>query len=244
MSSVKSSSAKQAARQYVSTVPFHNDLFSYATSYNASTGITSGAISAPIAGANASTCPAGRILRENGKKLYVGAHPGVPTYMVGVFDSASMLSGYIDPNSPVFAVSNNQIPGFYANGVDPGVGGMVDAGQPVYTNGVVVAKGQIRNVGPAGERVALNGAQANIAIDARTGPFIFISGNGNNTLTVNNFNFGDRLYIQMSGTGNVTFSTGFGVSTNNVTKNSMMFTFVCDGAHMLEQSRANWALVY
>jgi len=240
MSSIKSNSAKQTARQYVAAVPFHNDLFSYAVTYTPATGMTTGAISAPIAGANASTCPAGRILRENGKKLYKGAHPGVNTYMVGVFDSITLLSGFIDPDSPVFAVANNQIPGFYANGVDQGPGGMIDAGQPVYTNGVVVAKGQIRNIGAAGSRVALDGTQANIVIDASQGSFVFISGNGNNTVSVGNFNFGDRLYIQTSGTGNISFSTGFGVSTVTASKTNMMFTFVSDGAHMLEQARSSW----
>jgi len=219
-------------------------LFSYTTSYNPQTTQTTGVLSAPVAGANASVCPAGRILRENGKKLYPNAHPGVNTYMVGVFDSISFLSGFIDPDSPVFAVANNQIPAGYATGVDPGPGGMIDAGQPVYTNGVIVSKGQMRNIGATGVRTPINGAQANITIDASMGSFVFISGNGNNTLSVTNFNFGDRLFIQTSGTGNVTFSTGFAVSTITAVKDSMMFTFICDGAHMLEQSRASWTNIF
>jgi hypothetical protein len=164
--------------------------------------------------------------------------------MVGVIDSITFLKGYIDPNSPVFAVSNNQIPVFYANGVDPGAGGLADEGQPVYTNGVVVSRGQMRNIGAFGQRVALDGTAANIVIDASMDSFVFISGNGNNTVSVGNFNFGDRLFIQTVGTGNVTFSTGFGVSTNGVVKISMMFTFICDGAHMIEQSRTAWPNVY
>ena len=239
-----SSYSKQPARQYVSAVPFHNDLFSYTITTDQQTYVKTGTLYAPITGANATTCPAGRILRESGKKLYPGVHIGVSTYMVGVIDSITFLQGYIDPNSPVFAVSNNQIPVFYANGVDPGPGGMADKGQPVYTNGVVVSKGQMRNVGVAGERIAIDGTLANIAIDVSQGSFVFISGNGNNTLTASNFNFGDRLFVQLTGSGNVTFSTGFGVSTNGVVKNSMMFTFVCDGAHMIEQSRAAWTNVY
>lgn len=239
-----SSYSKQPARQYVASAPFHNDLFSYTITTNQQTYVKTGTLAAPITGANETTCPAGRILRESGKKLYPGVHVGVSTYMVGVIDSITFLQGYIDPNSPVFAVSNNQIPVFYANGVDPGPGGMADKGQPVYTNGVVVSKGQMRNVGVAGQRVAIDGTLANIAIDVSQGSFVFISGNGNNALTASNFNFGDRLFIQLSGSGNVTFSTGFGVSTNGVAKNSMMFTFVCDGAHMIEQSRAAWTNVY
>ena len=178
------------------------------------------------------------------RKLYPNAHPGVRTYMIGVFDSISFLSGFIDPDSPVFAVANNQIPAGYATGVDPGPGGMLDAGQPVYTNGVIVSKGQMRNIGAAGARVTIDGTQPNIVIDVSKGSFVFISGDGNNTVTAINYNFGDRLFIQTSGLYNITFSTGFGVSTATALKNSMMFTFICDGAHMLEQSRASWGNVF
>lgn len=243
MSSIKSLSSKQPTRQFVAVAPFNNDFFSYTTSYNPMTAVTSGTLSI-VSGATASNCPAGRILREVGKKLVPGIHPGVATYMIAVFDSITLFQGYIDPDSPIFAVSNTAIPAFMANGVDPGPGGQADKGQPVYTNGVIVAKGQIRNIGMAGQRVGLDGSQSSIAIDASQGSFVFINGNGNNTVTVNNFNFGDRLYIQTSGSGNITFSTGFGVQSNNVPKSNMLFTFVCDGAHMIEQARSNWLYVY
>lgn len=90
--------------------------------------------------------------------------------------------------------------------------------------------------------------KANIAIDARQGSFVFISGNGDNTLTVTNFSFGDRLFIQLTGTGNVRFSTGFGTATDTMTtpiaKNSMMFSFVCDGANMLQVAESSWGYVH
>jgi len=266
MSSIRSNPSKQAARQYVAASAFHNDFFSYTVSKNVYTNVTTGTLASPIAGANSSTCPAGRILRESGKKLYPGAHPGVSTYMVGVIDSVTFLAGYIDPNSPIFAVSNNDIPAFYANGVDPGPGGLADEGQPVFTNGrivaagdaviggnesvtgTIVANGQIRCMGASGMRVAVDGTQTNIVIDARQGSFVFISGNGNNTLTVTNFSFGDRLFIQLSGTGTVRFSTGFGTAddtmTTPITKNSMMFSFICDGAHMLQNAESSWGYVH
>jgi hypothetical protein len=38
----------------------------------------------------AGDCPAGRVLRETGRKLYAtAAYPGVSTYMVSVYDSVS-----------------------------------------------------------------------------------------------------------------------------------------------------------
>jgi hypothetical protein len=252
MSSVKSVSSKQPTRQYISTVPFNNDFFSYTVTRNRQAHMDVGTLTAPIAGATIVSCPAGRILRENGKKLYPDVHPSIDTFMVGVIDSITLLSGFIDPNSPVFAPYSNELPVFYDNGVDPGVQGLNDQGAPVYTNGIVSAKGaiisngQIRSVGAAGQRVAINGTQPNIAIDVSQGSFVFISGNGNNTLTCSNFNLGDRLFIQLVGTGNVTFSTGFGISTatNGSAKDSKMISFICDGAHMLQQSDSSWFNVY
>lgn len=267
MSSISSASKKQPARQYVSAAPFHNDLFSYTTSYNAFTNVTTGTLSAPIAGANSSTCPAGRILRESGKKLYPGSHVGVTTYMVGVIDSASGLAGYIDPNSPVFAVSNNEIPVFFANGVDPGPGGLEDEGQPVYTNGPIVtagnatiggnevvtgttvSKGQIRCVGATGARVEINGASStNINIDVGLRPFVYITGNANNTITCSNINFGDHLILQFGGSGGspgtATFSSGFAVSSTTMAKGASIIHFICDGVHMVELSRTTWENVF
>jgi hypothetical protein len=60
-----SSYSKQPARQYVAASPFHNDLFSYTVTTNQQTYVKTGTLAAPITGANATTCPAGRILRES-----------------------------------------------------------------------------------------------------------------------------------------------------------------------------------
>jgi hypothetical protein len=163
--------------------------------------------------------------------------------MVGVIDSITFLTGYIDPNSPVFATHSANVPSFFANSVDP-VGGLLDEGSAVYTNGIISAHGQIRCVGATGVRVTLNGTgTVTIPIDVSQGSFVYISGNGNNTLTCTNFNFGDRLFIQTVGTGNVIFSTGFGVATLTVAKADMMFSFICDGAHMLQTGASSWTNV-
>jgi len=100
-----------------------------------------------VTGATALTCPAGRILRENGKKLFPGAHPistvnGVAatfpdsTVMVGVFDNQSGLSGFIDVNAPMFAGFNGDRPNYLKDAVDP-VGGLTDRSAPTLTNGSV-----------------------------------------------------------------------------------------------------------
>jgi hypothetical protein len=143
MSSVQSALAAQPKRQYVSSAAFNRNIFSYTLSTNPATNVTTGDLSANIVGANSTTCPAGRILRESGLKLYPGVNNGVNTYMVGVVDTVTLLAGYIDPNSPVFAVYSNQLPfmppyGTNPNGVDPGPQGLPDEGPPVYTNGDVI----------------------------------------------------------------------------------------------------------
>ena len=139
MSSAKSQLAPQPRRQFVSTQAYNNDIFTYTTSQTTTSRLITGVLAANVVNATAANCPAGRILRENGQKLYPGVNNGVNTYMVGVFDTQTMLSGYIDPNSPIYAVYSTELPEFYANGVDPGPQGLTDEGPPVYTNGLVYA---------------------------------------------------------------------------------------------------------
>jgi hypothetical protein len=147
MSSVQSALANQPKRQYVAAAPFNNDIFTYTLTTNPTTNDTTGDISANVVGANSTTCPAGRILRENGQKLYPGVNVGVETFMVGVIDTITLLSGYIDPNSPIYGVYSTALPfgptyGVYPNiqynGVDPGPGGLGDEGPPVFTNGNII----------------------------------------------------------------------------------------------------------
>lgn len=123
---------------YISQTAFNADFFQYTTTQNPTTFVTTGALSA-VTGATSGTCPAGRVLRDNGKRLYPSAHPGVTTYMVGVLDPVSFLSGFIDPNSPVFAVYNGNKPPSLdttalAQGVNPNGGG-ADLAPTVYTRG-------------------------------------------------------------------------------------------------------------
>jgi hypothetical protein len=119
---------------------FNNDFFAYTTGRDASYAVTGTLVA--VTGATAANCPAGRILRETGRKMYPGnAYPGVSTYMVSVYDDQSLLGGFIDPNSPVFAVSNSDKPSYLANPTNPRTGGLADAGQPVYTNGGVTMTG-------------------------------------------------------------------------------------------------------
>lgn len=137
-------------RQYITLSPYHQDIFQYTTSVNPQTFVTTGTLTSlsTVGTANVTNCPANRILRENGKKLYppgiitanstaasVGPYPGVTTYMVGVYDVQNGLSGYIDPNSQVFALYNGDKPNYVPRGINPN-GGTEDQGSGVYTLGL------------------------------------------------------------------------------------------------------------
>jgi len=147
---------------YIAVAAFNADFFTYTTSI---VNLVTVGVLTTVTGATAGNCPAGRVLRENGRKLYPGgAYSGVSTYMVGVYDPQSMLSGFIDPNGPVFAPYNGDKPNFWADGVDPGpLGPLTDLGAPVLTNSTVEAVGTGLNPGDAailadnGSIVATNG---------------------------------------------------------------------------------------
>jgi hypothetical protein len=121
-------------RAYITASIFNENIFNYTvrTGYS---GRTHGTLSR-IPTLTATTCPAGRVLRETGKKLYPNVNPGITTLMVAVYDDVNCITGYIDPNSPMFAVYSTDISYFSPQGVDP-VTGIVDNGPPVYTNGPI-----------------------------------------------------------------------------------------------------------
>jgi len=125
-------------RQYISIQPFDSDFYTYTTSTVFTNGnfVTTGTLSA-VSGANATNCPEGRVLRENGKKLFPNANPGVPTFLVGVYDSTTFLSGFIDPNSRIFQPQSTDLPTYLPNPVDSQGDGLTDLGPGVYTRGEV-----------------------------------------------------------------------------------------------------------
>ena len=125
------SALNTSRRSYVAVGAFNYDFFKYTVAMNSSY-VNVGTLS-PVTSDDTLT-PAGRVLRENGRKLYPDANPGITTYMVGVYDDQTLLSGFIDPNSPVFTIFNSDRPNYLPVGTDPN-GGLVDSGAPVYTNG-------------------------------------------------------------------------------------------------------------
>ena len=221
-------------KSYLSTAPFNRYFFTYITSSSPPTYNTVGVLSANVQGATSITCPAGRVLRENGRRLYPSAHPGVTTLMVGVFDNQSMLSGFIDPNSPVFAIYSTDRPGYLKDAVDP-TGGLTDQGPPVRTNGVISSS--VISVG------VLTGAGA--TLDLATGRVFKFTLPATAVSTVVDVSPSPPLpgvlinLIITGGTGSLSFSSTFKTSGSVFITgtNTITMTFVSDGTNLWETSR-------
>jgi hypothetical protein len=123
-----------------------------------------GALTA-VSSATPVNCPAGHILRENGKKLFPDAYPGVQTYMVGVFDILNNLSGFINPNDPVFATFNGDRPNYLKDSVNSHAKNL---GAPTLTQGNVVCSGDLITAG----NLVLNDGNSGIAVFNATTPII------------------------------------------------------------------------
>jgi len=221
-------------KSYVAAAPFHNDFFTYTITTDRNTFKKTGALAANVPGATATTCPAGRILRENGRKLFPGAHDGVTTLMVGVFDNQSMLSGFIDPNSPDFAVYNTDRPNYLADAVDP-AGGLTDQGPPVKTNGQVVTR--VVSITPTP-----NVGNQTISLDATLGRTFTLTmpTDGGRTTTVNLSNAlpGSDIFLVVSnnhsGTSDNTLTLGSNIYASDADSNMQLtnskvyvFHFIC-----------------
>ena len=125
-----STDARAAGRSYLTTSSFNTAIYSYITTVNTMPYITNSLLSS-LSAATVLNCPKGRVLRETGRKLYPGINPGVSSMMVSVYDDATMLNGFIDPNSALYTVFNGDKASFIPNNNQ--------LGAPVYTKGSVEA---------------------------------------------------------------------------------------------------------
>jgi hypothetical protein len=102
---------------FISTQPFNNEFYTYTVSMNLQFRDV-GTFTA-VKGANATTCPAGRILHATGKKLIPGMDPGVDLLVLSVYDPASFLTGFINPSSATFAKYDQNLPSSFDTGYVP-----------------------------------------------------------------------------------------------------------------------------
>jgi len=167
---VRTGDQEQNKLNYIATGAFNNAIFSYTVTLNPATLMNVGVL-ATLPTATAVNCPRGRVLRANGKRLYPGANPGVTQFMVGVYDAQSQLSGFIDPNTYLFAVFNADKPLWLPDTVDyPADGLGLQRGQPVFTTGDVIAGKQMYSTGvTALTAITANGAATAQTIDPSLG---------------------------------------------------------------------------
>ena len=243
-------------RAYITTAAFDADFYTYAKSYNSSTYTWTGALTNSSANTDftgSSYNAAGTIIHETGKKLYPDANPGITTYMVGVYHPV-LGNGFIDPNSPKFAVYNSDKPAYIADGVDPN-SSLVDQGQPVYTRGTVTAGGNITSAGSITASGQIRSSTstaltpgAGLQLDASLGQvFTYAVINIVNTQTItatNNTATGSLVYLIIDANTSactITFGTGFRVTgtlaTGTDATKFFVICFVSDGTKLCEISR-------
>lgn len=253
-------------RQYIATESFVNDFFTYTTSTDAN-GLTTGSLT-QVSGATTATCPAGRVLRDNGKRLYPDAHPNVSYPMIGVFDPQTFLAGFINPNSPIFAMFNSDKAYFTdANGDGRNAGfdlnlssnGLINEGLAVLTNGNVIAGKQVysdKRFSTTGAAIATTGFPTASTINVAAGQlFYFVNPTGDMVVNaINASTIGTHAYVFLSNAtlgSSINFGTGFratallssGAVMNNISSLGAgkvnTIHFMGDGFGMTEVSRTN-----
>ena len=135
-------SLNRSKRSYMSVAAFDTSFFTYTVAMNTTTYVNTGTLTT-VSGATAGNCPKGRVLRENGKKLFPDANPGITKFLVGVYDSITGFSGFIDPNGPVFTMYNSDKPTYLADSVGPD-GRTAAKAPPVFTDGTIEAASTIK----------------------------------------------------------------------------------------------------
>ena len=214
-------------RQYISTEAFNNDFFTYTVTTDAN-GLQTGTFT-QVADATTVNCPAGRVLRDNGKRLHPGAHPNVTYAMIGVFDPQTFLSGFINPNSPIFAMFNSDKAYFadtdltaaagFGRGLDSNLSssGLLNEGLAVFTNGNVIAGKQVysdKRFSTTGAATATVGLPTASTINVAAGQLFYFV-NPQADMVVNAINcstIGTHAYVFLSNAtfgSSINFGTGF-----------------------------------
>uniref|UniRef100_A0A6C0DIX9 Uncharacterized protein n=1 Tax=viral metagenome TaxID=1070528 RepID=A0A6C0DIX9_9ZZZZ len=223
-----------SAKSYIATEAYNGNFFTYSVTTGPSPQFKkTGALTA-VSGATSLNCPAGHILRENGKKLFPGAYDGVETYMVGVFDILNNLSGFINPNDPVFAPFNGDRPNYLKDSVNSqakNLGSSVLTQGSVMCSGDVVSSGQIR-CQDLTILQTVNGTPNTSTLNVSLGQVFVLSTTKDVTIVPTNMSTGAHVYIVVMGGGahTVTFGTGMqGMGTLALTATGKVRTihFIC-----------------
>lgn len=246
---------------YISTAPFNTFFWTYTVTRGPSPQFKQTGSLTNVTGANSTNCPAGHVLRENGKKLYPPAYPGGPSpypnvisFMVGVYDIRSGLSGYINPNDSVFAPFNTDRPTYQPDSFETSDNTTLNLGPSVYTLGPVNTGGVSANLITTGQIrsttiTSLGTGATNPTIDVSLGQ-VFTLGPlaGSPSILLNTTTVatqaGAIIYLiitgatatfTVGGSARVFFANNTGISIAATGKATMMF--LCDGTNLYEISR-------
>jgi hypothetical protein len=187
-----------SAKSYISTEAYNSNFFTYSVTTGPSPQFKKTGTLTAVTGATPLNCPAGNVLRENGKKLFPDAYPGVTDYMVGVFDILNNLSGFIDPNDPVFAPFNGDRPNYLKDSVNSQAKNL---GAPVLTQGSVMCSGDIVAGGQIRSNTVtvLTIVSSNVSIDVSLGQVFTLNATGNFTLNATNLLPGAVVFLKITG---------------------------------------------
>ena len=223
-----------SAKSYISTQAYNGNFFTYSLTTGPSPQFKKTGALVTVSGATSSTCPAGNILRENGKKLYPDAYPGVTTYMVGVFDILNSLSGYINPNDPVFAPFNGDRPNYLKDSVNSVTKNL---GAPTLTQGSVICAGDVISSGQVRSQdvtilQTVDGTPNTSTLDVSLGQVFMLQTTKDVTINPLNMSPGAHIYLVIvaGGAHTVTFGTGMqGMGTLTFTATGKIRTihFIC-----------------
>jgi len=274
MASVYSEDRARKMKSYITTENFFNKIRSYQTQTSSTTYATEGRLTTPGTVAGVTTvpirnvktnvnlvqadCPAGRILRETGRRLFPGQNPGLnlgdkyngavvgtnatQTMWVMVYDIMTGINVFINPNDTVFAVYNADKP---LELINPLEGSASVLGAPVISGGLVTAVGQIRSTSVT--TIDATGLTT-IAIDGSAGQVFLInniySATGL-TISASSFPVGAIIYLILNSTAAGSTSITFG--SNFIGQFSRAFTaalsakyviqFISDGTSFYETNR-------
>jgi hypothetical protein len=136
-SATASSHLNTPRRSYFTTSNYDQNFYTLQSSVNPSTYQTTYSL-VINSKASPTNCGSNAILRETGKKIYPGQYPGVNSYYVSVFDDTSHLTGFINPNNPLFLPLNTDKPSdvYSSNGVSDDAD-QGNYGPPVNTKGTI-----------------------------------------------------------------------------------------------------------
>jgi hypothetical protein len=213
----------------MTTGTFHTDIFRYTTSVNAALQTVGTLASLSSVGtATTGNCPANRVLRENGRRLFPDANPGVSVLLVGVYDAASGLSGFIDPNSPKFVLVSSDRANYLADPVNPvtgsrdNIGGILDIPFPASGSNINqdLSLYSVYRVSTFSSNVQFSATAVPPA-----GKFV--------VLTLTNSGAGDKKVSFLSNFAD----SGDSALTTTATTNRYSFSFVSDGTSLIETGR-------